>query len=96
MYKDCSKERISLFTYHFLIYYPRQFSMSQLQTIAKKHFGYQPTRSTILSDLAAISIAIGVDYVVGEHNKKLYYWAPLNEEAKQALAKQNQPDNIPQ
>lgn len=85
MYKDCSKERISLFTYHFLIYYPMQFSMSQLQMIAEKRFGYRPTRSTILSDLAAISIAIGVDYVVGEHNKKLYYWAPFNEEAEQAL-----------
>lgn len=85
MYKDCSKERISLFTYHLLTYYPKQFSMSQLQTIAEKRFGYKPKRSTILSDLAAISLAIGVDYVVGEHNKKLYYWAPLNEEAEQFL-----------
>ena len=59
-----------------------QFSMSQLQTIAEKRFGYKPSRSTILSDLAAISIAIGVDYVVGEYNKKLYYWTPLNEEAE--------------
>lgn len=84
MYKDCSKERISLFTYHLLIYYPMQFSISQLQTIAEKRFGYKPPRHTILDDLAAISIAIGVDYVVGEYKKKLYYWTPLNEEAKQA------------
>ena len=85
MYKDCTKERISLFTYHLLTCYPMQLSMSQLQTIAEKRFGYKPSRSTILSDLAAITIAIGVDYVVGEYNKKLYYWTPLNEKAEQAL-----------
>ena len=67
----------------------------QLQTIAEKRFGYKPSRSTILSDLAAISIAIGVDYVVGEYNKKLYYWTPLNEEAEQALKEreENETDN---
>ena len=50
--------------------------------IAEKRFGYQPQRHTILDDLAAISIAIGIDYVVGKNNKKLYYWTPFCEEAE--------------
>lgn len=85
MYKDCTKERIALFTYHLLINHPKQFSIAQLQMIAEKRFGYQPQRHTILDDLAAISIAIGIDYVVGKNNKKLYYWAPFCEESEQAL-----------
>lgn len=92
MYKDCTKERIALFTYHLLINHPKQFSIAQLRMIAEKRFGYQPPRHTILDDLAAISIAIGVDYVVGEYNKKLYYWTPLNEEAEQALKEREEND----